>query len=137
MKLLDRVLESSFFKEALEKGEVLIQNDKRGILRLLKVSLQKVSELASTNNMSIVGLLNYYGLLLSDMTKSYVQGTYKKLPTKTLIKILAVLAYFVSPFDFIPDVLPLIGFTDDLALVLWVVNSIKSDLDQFAKERVS
>ena len=137
MKLLDRVLESSFFKEALEKGEVLIQNDKRGILRLLKVSLQKVSELASTNNMSIVGLLNYYVLLLSDMTKSYVQGTYKKLPTKTLIKILAVLAYFVSPFDFIPDVLPLIGFTDDLALVLWVVNSIKSDLDQFAKERVS
>lgn len=137
MKLLDRVLQSSFFKEALEKGEVLIQNDKRGILRLLKVSLQKVSDLASNNNMSIVGILNHYVVLLSDMTKAYVQGTYRKLPTKTLIKILAVLAYFVSPFDFIPDVLPLIGFSDDLALVLWVVNAVKSELDEFAKERVS
>lgn len=136
MKLLDRVLESSFFKEALAKGEVLIQNDKRGILRLLKVSLQKVSELANSNNMSIVNVLNYYVLLFSELVKAYVQGTYKKLPTKTLIKILAVLAYFVSPFDFIPDVLPLIGFTDDLALVLWVVKSVKNQLDEFAKERV-
>lgn len=136
MKLLDRVLESSFFKEALAKGEVLIQNDKRGILRLLKVSLQKVSELANSNNMSIVNVLNYYVLLFSELVKAYVQGTYKKLPTKTLIKILAVLAYFVSPFDFIPDVLPLIGFTDDLALVLWVVKSVKNELDEFAKERV-
>ncbi len=136
MKLLDRVLESSFFKEALAKGEVLIQNDKRGILRLLKVSLQKVSELANSNNMSIVNVLNYYVLLFSELLKAYVQGTYKKLPTKTLIKILAVLAYFVSPFDFIPDVLPLIGFTDDLALVLWVVKSVKNELDEFAKDRV-
>lgn len=136
MKLLDRVLESSFFKEALAKGEVLIQNDKRGILRLLKVSLQKVSELANSNNMSIVNVLNYYVLLFSELVKAYVQGTYKKLPTKTLIKILAVLAYFVSPFDFIPDVLPLIGFTDDLALVLWVVKSVKNELDEFAKDRV-
>ncbi len=60
MKLLDRVLESSFFKEALEKGEVLLKNDKLGILELLKVSLLKVSEVASNNNMSIVNLLNYY-----------------------------------------------------------------------------
>ncbi|MEY2792609.1 MAG: hypothetical protein RJA76_601 [Bacteroidota bacterium] len=136
MKLLDRVLESSFFKEALEKGEVLLKNDKLGILKLLKVSLLKVSELASNNNMSIVNLLNYYVVLLSDMVKAYVQGTYRKLPTKTLIKILGVLAYFVSPFDFIPDVLPLIGFTDDLALILWVVKSVKNELDEFAKQRV-
>lgn len=136
MKLLDRVLESTFFKEALEKGEVLLKNDKMGMLKLLKISLQKVSELASSNNMSVVNLLNYYVLLLTDMIKSYVQGDYRKVPTKTLIKILAVLAYFVSPFDFIPDVLPLIGFTDDLALVLWVVKSVKTELDEFAKERV-
>ncbi len=136
MKLLDRVLESSFFKEAIEKGEVLVKNDKLGMLKLLKVSMLKVSELASANNMSIVNLLNYYVILLSDLVKAYIQGSYQKLPTKTLIKILAVLAYFVSPFDFIPDVLPLIGFTDDLALILWVVKSVKGELDEFAKQRV-
>ena len=136
MKLLVRVLESSFFKEALEKGEVLLKNDKIGILKLLKVSLQKVAELASQKNMTVVNLLNYYVLLLSELVKAYVQGSYRKLPTKTLIKILAVLAYFVSPFDFIPDVLPLIGFTDDLALILWVVKSVKTELDELAKQRI-
>jgi uncharacterized membrane protein YkvA (DUF1232 family) len=44
------------------------------------------------------------------------------------------MVYFISPFDFIPDVLPFIGFTDDLALVLWVGKSIKSELDEFEKQ---
>lgn len=135
MKLLDRVIESKYFKEALEKGEVLLKNDKLGMLKLVKVSVEKVAELASEKNMTIVNLLNHYVLLFSEMIKAYIQGTYRKIPTKTLIKILAVLAYFVSPFDFIPDVLPLIGFTDDLALVLWLFNSIKQEVDEFAKTR--
>jgi uncharacterized membrane protein YkvA (DUF1232 family) len=29
----------------------------------------------------------------------------------------AALAYFVMPFDLIPDVMPLIGFTDDAAVL--------------------
>jgi uncharacterized membrane protein YkvA (DUF1232 family) len=67
------------------------------------------------------------------LIKAYVAGTYKKLPAITLVKIVAVLIYFISPFDFIPDVLPLVGFTDDLALVLWVGKSIKNELDEFEK----
>lgn len=131
--LIDRIVSSPFFEKAMVKAESVMANDKMGLLRIVQHSLKKVSELAAQSNLSVVRLLNHYVLLFSEMIKAYVQGRYKKLPAITLVKIVAVLFYFVSPFDFIPDVLPLIGFTDDLALVLWVGKSIKHELDEFEK----
>ena len=131
--LIDRIVSSPFFEKAMVKAESVMANDKMGLLRIVQHSLKKVSELAAQSNLSVVRLLNHYVLLFSEMIKAYVQGKYKKLPAVTLVKIVAVLFYFVSPFDFIPDVLPLIGFTDDLALVLWVGKSIKHELDEFEK----
>ncbi len=131
--LIDRIVSSPFFEKAMVKAESVMSHDKMGLLRIVQHSLKKVSELAAQSNLTVVRLLNHYVLLFSEMIKAYVQGRYKKLPAVTLVKIVAVLFYFVSPFDFIPDVLPLIGFTDDLALVLWVGKSIKHELDEFEK----
>lgn len=131
--LIDRIVSSPFFEKAMVKAESVMANDKMGLLRIVQHSLKKVGELAAQSNLTVVRLLNHYVLLFSEMIKAYVQGRYKKLPAVTLVKIVAVLFYFVSPFDFIPDVLPLIGFTDDLALVLWVGKSIKHELDEFEK----
>jgi uncharacterized membrane protein YkvA (DUF1232 family) len=130
---LDKLLSSSFFQKSLEQGEKILKSNKLGLLNLIKESLIKVNELANSNNVSIVHLLNHYVYTFSLMIKAYVKGDYKKLPIKTLTKIVAVLLYFVSPFDFIPDLLPIIGFTDDLALLFWVANSIKTELDEFDK----
>ena len=131
---INRILNSRFFKEALVQGESMVVKDKIGLLRLIKTALQKVSELAEKSNLTVVKLLNHYIILFSQLIKAYVQGSYKKLPAITLVKIAAVMVYFISPFDFVPDVLPFIGFTDDLALVLWVGKSIKSELDEFEKQ---
>jgi uncharacterized membrane protein YkvA (DUF1232 family) len=134
MSFIDRILDSKYFKEALQKGEDIIQKDQLGLLNLIKRALQKVTETASNSNLTVVKLLNHYIVLFSQLVKAYIQGTYKKLPAIALAKIAAVLIYFISPFDFIPDVLPIIGFTDDLALVLWVGKSIKNELDEFEKQ---
>ena len=131
---INRILNSRLYKEALVQGESMVVKDKIGLLRLIKTALQKVSELAEKSNLTVVKLLNHYIILFSQLIKAYVQGSYKKLPAITLVKIAAVMVYFISPFDFIPDVLPFIGFTDDLALVLWVGKSIKSELDEFEKQ---
>ena len=130
---IDRVISSQYFQKAMEKAEAIFMKDKLGMLGLLQKSLEKVQEIAATSNISVVRLLNHYILLFSELIKAYVAGSYKKLPAITLVKIVAVLIYFVSPFDFIPDVLPLVGFTDDLAVVLWVGKSIKNELDEFEK----
>lgn len=134
MSFIDRVMDSKYFKEALIKGEDIIQKDSLGLLNLIKRALQKVTETAANSNLTVVKLLNHYVVLFSQLIKAYIQGTYRKLPAIALAKIAAVLIYFISPFDFIPDVLPIIGFTDDLALVLWVGKSIKNELDEFEKQ---
>ena len=131
MSFINRILDSKYFKEALQKGEDIIQKDQLGLLNLIKRALQKVTETAVNSNLTVVKLLNHYIVLFSQLMKAYIQGTYRKLPAIALVKIAAVLIYFISPFDFIPDVLPIIGFTDDLALVLWVGKSIKKELDEF------
>jgi uncharacterized membrane protein YkvA (DUF1232 family) len=134
MSFINRILDSKYFKEALQKGEDIIQKDQLGLLNLIKRALQKVTETAANSNLTVVKLLNHYIVLFSQLIKAYIQGSYRKLPAIALAKIAAVLIYFISPFDFIPDVLPIIGFTDDLALVLWVGKSIKYELDEFEKQ---
>ena len=134
MSFINRILDSKYFKEALQKGEDIIQKDQLGLLNLIKRALLKVTETAANSNLTVVKLLNHYIVLFSQLIKAYIQGSYRKLPAIALAKIAAVLIYFISPFDFIPDVLPIIGFTDDLALVLWVGKSIKNELDELEKQ---
>ena len=128
-----RIVDSRFFKEAMEKSEVLFSQNKIGLLTLLRGALKKVQETAASSDLTVVKLLNRYIVLFSELIKGYVQGTYTKLPLVTLVKITAALLYFVMPFDFIPDFLPLVGFADDLAIVVWVGKAIKEELDEFEK----
>ena len=128
-----RIVDSRFFKEAMNKSEVLFNQNQIGLLTLIRGALKKVQETAASSNLTVVKLLNRYIILFSELIKSYVQGNYTKLPVVTLVKITAALLYFVMPFDFIPDFLPLVGFADDLAIVVWVGKAIKEELDEFEK----
>lgn len=128
-----RIVDSRFFKEAMNKSEVLFNQNQIGLLTLIRGALKKVQDTAASSDLTVVKLLNRYIVLFSELIKSYVQGTYTKLPVITLVKITAALLYFVMPFDFIPDFLPVVGFADDLAIVVWVGKAIKEELDEFEK----
>jgi uncharacterized membrane protein YkvA (DUF1232 family) len=41
----------------------------------------------------------------------------RQTPTYVRVALIAALAYFIDPFDLIPDVLPIIGLTDDAAVI--------------------
>ena len=41
----------------------------------------------------------------------------RRTPTYVRVVLLAAIAYFIDPFDLIPDVLPIIGLTDDAAVI--------------------
>lgn len=131
--LVKRIVDSRFFKEAMNKSEVLFNQNQIGLLTLIRGALKKVQDTAATSDLTVVKLLNRYIVLFSELIKAYVQGTYTKLPVITLVKITAALLYFVMPFDFIPDFLPVVGFADDLAIVVWVGKAIKEELDEFEK----
>jgi uncharacterized membrane protein YkvA (DUF1232 family) len=42
--------------------------------------------------------------------------------------LLAALAYFVMPFDAIPDFLPVIGFTDDAAVLAFAIGLVSKNI---------
>jgi uncharacterized membrane protein YkvA (DUF1232 family) len=48
------------------------------------------------------------------------------LPVKTAL--IGALAYFLLPADVIPDVLPVLGFTDDAAVLATTLNLVKSHI---------
>jgi uncharacterized membrane protein YkvA (DUF1232 family) len=69
---------------------------------------------------------------LYDMLEAWWRGKFD-FPTGTLQAIVVALLYFISPLDIIPDVLPFFGLVDDAAILAFVVNRVRGDLDAFAK----
>lgn len=65
------------------------------------------------------------------LIKAYANGQYREFPYTSIIKIVAAVVYFVSVVDLIPDFIPILGLTDDLAVLAWVYSSVKDDLQQF------
>jgi uncharacterized membrane protein YkvA (DUF1232 family) len=45
-----------------------------------------------------------------------------------MLLIVSALIYLVMPLDLIPDFVPLLGFTDDATVILFVLKQINSDL---------
>ena len=44
-------------------------------------------------------------------------GKYKKVPVGTIAAIVGTLLYVLSPIDFIPDFMPVVGYLDDAAML--------------------
>ncbi|MGL6248313.1 MAG: YkvA family protein [Culicoidibacterales bacterium] len=61
-------------------------------------------------------LLAYYGFNSSDT------------PLAAKIQIVGALAYFIMPFDIIPDVLPVVGYGDDLAALAIALTKVAASI---------
>ena len=63
-----------------------------------------------------------------DAVAAYYCAFDRATPLKVKGVLLGALAYFVLPFDAIPDFLVGIGFTDDMAVLLTAISMIRSHL---------
>lgn len=126
--ILIRVLKSVFFKSATGKAGRYARNT-GSLMQLLRDVLNKTNALKGAGYDAFREKIS----LLARLLKAYARGEYRAVPWKTLTRIIAVLVYFLSPIDVIPDLLPIIGFTDDIALVLWLFNAVADDLDMFRR----
>ena len=62
---------------------------------------------------------------------AYTSKEYTYVPWKTICLLVAGLIYFIYPIDLIPDFIPIAGIIDDVALIAWIYESIKEDIDNF------
>jgi uncharacterized membrane protein YkvA (DUF1232 family) len=65
------------------------------------------------------------------LLKAWAKGHYRAAPWKSISLAIAALLYFVSPIDALPDIIPALGFLDDIFIVTWVMRTIQKDLQKF------
>jgi uncharacterized membrane protein YkvA (DUF1232 family) len=63
-----------------------------------------------------------------DLLAAYYCAFDQTTPFRVRAALIGALAYFVLPFDFVPDVLPLLGFTDDAAILLTALRMVAGHL---------
>lgn len=87
--------------------------------------VDKISRIAKRSGAKMVyaALILYY-TLQSD-----------KVSLKDKATIIGALGYLISPIDVIPDAIPIAGLTDDLTVLIYVVNKIWGNVGDDVKEK--
>ncbi len=124
----NRIYESRFFKHAKLKAEGIAKNPE-----LLNDLIRKADKKASEKGSSVLGDAWDSLKTCFRMLRAYALGEYRKIPWKTLVAITGSVVYFVMPLDFIPDFLLGFGLTDDVALILWTMKSMNTDIEKFSE----
>jgi uncharacterized membrane protein YkvA (DUF1232 family) len=65
------------------------------------------------------------------LIKAWLAGDYKDISTKSIVILIGAILYFLNPFDAIPDTIPVLGYVDDVAVVGWVVKTLKDEVEKF------
>lgn len=60
-----------------------------------------------------------------------------KFPLWEKVKIAGVLGYLICPTDLIPDMLPALGLTDDVAALMWALNSVRAYITPEVEQRAA
>lgn len=86
---------------------------------------EKLKKYAKTAGIQVV----YAALLLYFLMKD------EKVPFKTKLTIAGALGYFILPTDAIPDLAPLIGFSDDLGVLIFALSQISIHITPEIKDK--
>ena len=71
------------------------------------------------------------GKLLISLVKDYWSRSYRQIPYGILSSAVFTLIYVFNPLDIIPDVLPIIGQVDDVAVLSACLLLIEQDLNKY------
>ena len=63
-----------------------------------------------------------------DLLAAYYCAFDRQTPRHVQAMLLGAIAYFILPFDFIPDMLPVLGFTDDAAVLAAAIKTVASHI---------
>ena len=65
-----------------------------------------------------------------DLLAAYYCAFDKQTPRHVQIALLGAIAYFILPFDFIPDMMPVLGFTDDAAVLATAIRMVATNITE-------
>lgn len=117
----------SKFSKSESRASQLIK-DKEKTQKTLNQALKK----ANANKTDLAGIWDQLQNLFS-LVRDYLNGSYKDIPKKSLIAILAGLIYFLSSVDLFPDFVLGFGLIDDMFIIGLVVKQVADDLEKYQR----
>jgi uncharacterized membrane protein YkvA (DUF1232 family) len=72
-----------------------------------------------------------YLMAMIRLLRDYHRAEYRDISEQNLQVVIAAILYFVSPFDVIPDWVPVLGHIDDAFVIALALKSVRLDLDTF------
>lgn len=122
------MMKNSFFVAALRRAAQMAGKPGRLMLLLSRLAV-KLREVNWQNVNSDSVRQKFF--VLGRLIKAYAQGDYRQVSWKTILLVVATVVYFVNPIDLLPDLIPIAGLTDDFGILLWVYNSLHTEIDKF------
>ena len=71
-------------------------------------------------------------LVIIRLVEAVIKGEYQ-IETWSLIKLIGAIMYVILPLDAVPDAIPVLGFTDDIAVVAEILKSMADIINDFKK----
>jgi len=122
----DEITQSRAFRRATADAEAYASDPKR-LRKLFEDAVGKINVLPRGPFAETWPYL----MAMIRVIRDYQQGEYRDMSAPKLLIIIAAIIYFVSPFDVIPDWIPVLGHIDDAFVVSLALKSVRADLDTF------
>jgi uncharacterized membrane protein YkvA (DUF1232 family) len=122
----DEITQSAAFRRATIDAETCVRDS----MRLRKLVEDAVGKINITPRGPFADTWPYLMGMIR-LIRDYQRAEYRDISEPNLLIIIAAILYFVSPFDVIPDWVPVLGHIDDAFVVSLALKSVRLDLDTF------
>jgi uncharacterized membrane protein YkvA (DUF1232 family) len=122
----DEITQSAAFRRAAIDEEAYVTDPTR-LRQLVQDAVGKINTIPR----GPFGETWPYLLAMIRVIPDYQRAEYRDMPAERLLVVIAAIIYFVSPFDVIPDWVPILGHVDDAFVVTLALKSVRGDLDAF------
>jgi len=119
----EKTIDNKYFKKAQRRAKNILTNNEK-LAHLVKMSRDKLSSVGNTKLIEDIKVF-------IRMVKAYAKGSYREIPLKSIIYVVAALLYFIMPLDLIADFIPVTGYVDDFAVILWVYKQLQVEIEAF------
>lgn len=130
-KLREQGISEEDLEEALErekkKAEKILR-DKEKTQKLIDSVLKLCDKLS---RLPVIGKVFRELPLACMMVSDYIHGEYREVPLATIITLTAAFAYFISPLNLIPNVVPVVGCLDDALVFRLALQAARNDLEAY------
>jgi uncharacterized membrane protein YkvA (DUF1232 family) len=122
----DEITRSAAFQKATAEAESYVKDAER-LRKLVGEAREKINHIPRGPFAETWPYL----MAMIRLIRAFHQHEYRDISAQNLLVVVAAIIYFVSPFDVIPDSVPILGNIDDAFVVRLAMKSVGADLDAF------